>query len=55
MNKGDKNGTKKAVMIKLSHGVAISWDGKIIRHCTSVTKLGKNNHVYGNFFSAIKK
>jgi hypothetical protein len=51
----NNSGIKKAVMIKLSHGIAISWNGKLIRHCTSVTTIGENNHVYGNFFGATKK
>ncbi len=49
--------------IKLSHGVAISWDGRIIRHCTSLSKpdgsdgkrVGEGrhrNHLYGTFTAA---
>ena len=37
----------KGVVVQLSHGAAISWDGTKIRHCTSVTKMGENNNVYG--------
>ena len=54
------------VIIKLSHGVSISWDGRLIRHCTSVTypngtrpnpldyknKSPDQNHVYGTFWAA---
>jgi hypothetical protein len=25
------------VAIKLFHGAAISWDGRVVRHCTSIT------------------
>ncbi len=39
----------KGVLVQLSHGVAISWDGTKIRHCTSVTKMGENNNIYGCF------
>jgi hypothetical protein len=46
------------VLIKLEHGTAISWDGRIIRHCTSVTyENGKQNssvvgnHIFGTFWS----
>lgn len=33
--------------IKLGHGVAISWDGRDIYHCTSNTVTGNQNNVYG--------
>jgi hypothetical protein len=44
------------VVIKLDHGTAISWDGRLIRHCTSVTDVNGGdiegeNHVFGTFFS----
>jgi hypothetical protein len=45
----------KGVLVQLSHGVAISWDGTKIRHCTSVTKMGENNNVYGCFFGSCNK
>ncbi len=45
----------KGVVVQLSHGAAISWDGKKIRHCTSVTKMGENNNVYGCFFGSCNK
>lgn len=35
------------VVIKLRHGVVISWDGREIYHCTSKTDLGSNNKTYG--------
>jgi hypothetical protein len=51
--------------VQLTHGVAISWDGRVIRHCTSLSqpdgpavdtvcegsKCGMN-HLYGTFTSA---
>ena len=52
------------IVIKLGHGVAISWDGRVIRHGTSLSKpdgldgervgVGKSfkNHLYGNFTAA---
>jgi len=52
------------VAIKLRHGTAISWDGRTIRHCTSLSRPdgpGTNvagqsvktvNHVYGTFTAA---
>ena len=49
--------------VKLTHDVAISWDGRIIRHCTSLSKPdgptgkrvgeeGHRNHLYGTFTAA---
>jgi hypothetical protein len=43
------NGSK-GVVVKLRHGVSISWDGRIIRHCSSVTEVGEENNVYGCMF-----
>ena len=45
----------KGVLVQLSHGAAISWDGKKVRHCSSVTKMGENNNVYGCFFGSCNK
>ena len=36
--------------IKLTHGTLISWDGRVIRHCTS--KMERSKNVYGTFFAA---
>ena len=44
----------KAVVIKLSHGVTIAWNGEVLHHCTSITNPGETNHVYGNFTSKSK-
>ena len=50
------------VAIKLRHGTAISWDGRVIRHCTSLSRpdgpkgnivgQGTANHLYGRFTAA---
>lgn len=46
----------RAVVVKLSHGLSISWDGRVVHHCTSVTDTGGvENHVYGNFTSKSKR
>lgn len=59
----------RGMAVKLGHGVAISWDGRVIRHCTSVScpdgmecgyVAGKRespfqNHLYGTFTSAKEK
>jgi hypothetical protein len=41
-------------VVKLRHGVAISWDGRIIRHCSSVTDVGDGNNVYGCMFGSCR-
>ena len=55
------------VAIKLYHGTAISWDGRVVRHCTSVSRpdgaetptVGagwtSENHLYGTFTAAKEK
>jgi hypothetical protein len=59
----------QGIAVKLGHGVAISWDGRKIRHCTSVScpdgmKAGYvakgnecsfRNHLYGVFTAAKEK
>ncbi len=50
------------VAVKLLHGTAISWDGRVIRHCTSLTSPDgrpetqfvseSSNHVYGTISAA---
>jgi hypothetical protein len=62
------NGTPfNGVAVRLYHGTAISWDGRVIRHCTSLTRPdgakkpiggGRDptvNHVYGTFSAAKKR
>lgn len=50
-----KDGLQKAIMIKLFHGVGIAWDGTILKHNTSCTNVGKDNHIFGNFFCSVLK
>ena len=45
----------EGLLIKLGHGTSVSWDGRVIRHSTSVTNLGKDNHVFGTFWGAKSK
>jgi hypothetical protein len=40
------------IAIKLRHGTVISWDGRVVKHCTAVPIPGGNNHVYGAFTAA---
>jgi hypothetical protein len=43
------------VAVRLRHGTSVSWDGRVIRHCTSVTEVGMGNHVFGTFWGAKSK
>jgi hypothetical protein len=41
------------VILKLSHGISIAWDGPFIRHCTTVTDVGDvrdKNRCFGTHF-----
>ena len=40
------------IAIKLRHGTAISWDRRVVRHCTAVPCLGISNQVYTTFTAA---
>ena len=56
----------EGIVVPLAHGMAISWDGRSIRHCTSISKpdggfgekVGEKresdftNHLYGTFTAA---
>jgi len=42
------------VVIQLFHGAVITWDGTKIRHCTSITKPGEKNNVYGCMFGSCR-
>ena len=46
--------TYNGIAIKLTHGVAISWDGRRIKHCTAVERVikGDTNYRYGTFCGA---
>jgi hypothetical protein len=45
--------TYSGIAIRLFHGAVVSWDGRVIRHCTSLTDTGsKQNHVYGWFWAS---
>jgi hypothetical protein len=43
------------IAIKLRHGTVISWDGRVVKHCTTVPIPGGNNHVYGTFTAAMER
>jgi hypothetical protein len=41
--------TFEGIAIELHQGVAISWDGRRIKHCTAAGKRHLNNNIYGTF------
>ncbi len=57
------------LVVRLYHGVAISWDGRVLRHCTSVSKPDGeggakvssgggqrfDNYLYGTFTACKEK
>ena len=45
----------QGVVVKLLHGLAISWDGREIFHCTSKTKTSDGNKTYGLLWSSTRK
>ncbi len=50
---GKNSTTFQGVAIELTHGSLISWDGRVIRHCTSIAERpDQSKHVYGTFFAA---
>jgi hypothetical protein len=59
---GNDGNPYNGMAVKLYHGTAISWDGRVIRHCTSLTSPDGRpetqfvseslNHVYGTFSAA---
>ena len=38
------------IAIKLSHGLCIEWDGRVIKHCSSIPKVPQNDSFIGAFF-----
>ena len=48
-------GGSHGVLIKLLHGVVISWDGRQIYHCTSKTNQGDGNKTYGCMWSSSRE
>lgn len=59
----------RGLVVRLYHGVAISWDGRLVRHCTSVSRPDGDegaevssggrqqfdNHLYGTFTACKEK
>jgi hypothetical protein len=48
--------TYNGIAIRLYHGVGIAWDGRVVRHGTSITEVDtKNNGCFGWFWAADMK
>lgn len=45
------NGSR-GVAVRLHHGCVICWDGRLIRHCTSLTNVDQGNSVYACMFGS---
>ena len=46
----DRKVWRKGVAVQLQHGTVISWDARIIRHCTSMPHHGKDRKTHGTYF-----
>ena len=46
---------KEPKRIQIRDGLAVSWDGRIIRHCSSWVDCGEENSVFGFFISTKDK
>ena len=42
------------VVVKLFHGCSISWDGRLVHHCTSVMDPGKDNNACACMFGSCR-
>ena len=49
---GRRTESMKGTAIKLSHGTIIQWNGRVIRHCTSLTETISTGCAYSTFFCA---
>ena len=49
------NMSRDGVVIKLSHGSTIVWDGRVLGHCSSEPVTGPNNSVFGMMVGSTKK
>ena len=47
------NETYNGLAIRLMHGVLVSWDGRVVRHCTSM--MNRRSNVYGTFYASKSK
>lgn len=42
------------VVIQLFHGVAVEWNGKVLRHCSSMTDVAEDDALYGIMFGSCR-
>jgi hypothetical protein len=47
-----QNVAPSGLAVELVNGTLLTWDGRVLRHCTSMTKVGENNSTYGFFCAA---
>jgi hypothetical protein len=41
---------RRVIAIELAHGVGVSWDGRVHRHCTAVPRhVALRDHLYALF------
>ena len=49
----EKDGVQyKGLAITLKHGLAAVFDGRLLRHCSTITEREEKQHVYGIFFGS---
>ena len=46
--------TYNGLRIKLCHGAVVEWDGRIFKHCTTITDPGEHNDVIAVAFVATR-
>ena len=50
----DNKRSVDGVVIELFHGAVLSWDGRLICHCTSNTTVGPGNKCFSAFITSLK-
>ena len=45
---------QEAIIIRLFDACTLSWDGRVVFHCTGTLEVGKGNHLYGNYWGGKK-
>jgi hypothetical protein len=43
-------GDHRGVVVEMKHGRVLEFDGRSLRHCSSITERGDGNHVYGVWY-----
>jgi hypothetical protein len=45
---------KNGLVINLFHGCGVVWDGRLLHHCTSITEISDDNHVFACMFGSCR-